>query len=94
MIFLNVERHSDEDHALILRHQKEKVLAAGGEWLDPSVRLQREQDEADRKAESVRQEELRQRCVRKGLDFEKEESKYQDRQKILLSWKRKLHLEQ
>lgn len=94
MIFLNVERHSDEDHALILRHQKEKVLAAGGEWLDPSVRLQREQDEAVRKAESVRQEELRQRCVRKGLDFEKEESKYQDRQKILLSWKRKLHLEQ
>ena len=48
MSFLKVEKHMEEDHKLILEHQKAAVLAAGGEWVDPAERLRREQEEAER----------------------------------------------
>lgn len=77
MGFLNVEKHIDEDHAVILEHQKAAVLAAGGEWIEPEERLRREQEEAEREAEKARIEELKAKCERKGLSFEEEEAKYQ-----------------
>ena len=55
MIFLNVEKHLKSDHEIILANQKAKVLAGGGEWIDPAERLRQEQEasekeEAERKA--------------------------------------------
>lgn len=49
MSFLKVEKHVEEDHRVILEHQKAAVLAAGGEWVDPAERLRREQEEAEQK---------------------------------------------
>ncbi|TCD54232.1 MFS transporter [Alloscardovia theropitheci] len=77
MLFLNVEKHVDDDHATIIEHQKAAVLAAGGEWIEPAERLRLEQEEADRLAEIARQDELRARCVKKGLNYEEEEARYQ-----------------
>lgn len=77
MAFLNVEKHVDEDHAIILEHQKAAVLAAGGEWVAPEERLRREQEEAEAEAEKARIEELRAKCEKRGLNFEEEEAKYQ-----------------
>ncbi|WP_418969092.1 MFS transporter [Alloscardovia omnicolens] len=77
MIFLNVEKHIDDDHATIIEHQKAAVLASGGEWIEPEERLRREQEEAEREAEAARIEDLRAKCAKKGLNFEEEEAKYQ-----------------
>lgn len=77
LIFLNVEKHIPEDHDAILELQKKKVLEAGGEWIEPAKRLQMEQEEADQLAETSRIEELKAKCLKKGLDFDTEEAKYQ-----------------
>lgn len=77
MLFLNVEKHIEEDHAIIVEHQKAAVLAAGGEWIEPEERLRLEQEEAEREAEQVRLADLRAKCAKKGLNFEEEEAAYQ-----------------
>lgn len=77
LIFLTVEKHIHEDHKTILENQKARVLEAGGEWIEPATRLRMEQEEADRIAEMARIEELKRKCLKKGLSFEQEEAKYQ-----------------
>jgi GPH family glycoside/pentoside/hexuronide:cation symporter len=77
LIFLDVEKHIQNDHDAILKLQKKKVLQAGGEWIEPAKRLQMEQEEADKLAEVARIEELKAKCLKKGLDFDTEETKYQ-----------------
>lgn len=80
LIFLNVEKYIKKDQETILETQKQAVLAAGGEWIEPAIRLQMEQEEAEKKAEAARREELKMRCRKKGLSFEQEEAKYQAKQ--------------
>ena len=79
MNFLKVEKHIDKDHATILDNQKKTVLASGGVWIEPEQRLKMEQEKAEEIAEEVRIEELKSYCVRKGLNFEDEEKKYQQK---------------
>ena len=81
MLFTNVEKHIKEDHEIILEHQKQAVLANGGTWIEPSERLKMEQEESERLAEESRIAELKARCEAKGLSFEEEEQKYQDKLK-------------
>ena len=82
MIFLNVEKHVEDDQKSILEFQKKRVLASGGEWIEPAKRLEMEQEDADRKAEEARQQDLMERCRKKGLDYKTEEEKYQARQRV------------
>lgn len=42
--FLSVEKYIEEDQKTILKHQKEQVLLAGGEWIEPAKRLKMEQE--------------------------------------------------
>ena len=77
LLFLNVEKHVEEDHRIILENQKARVLASGGEWIEPSERLRMEQEAADLAAEEARREELREKCRKKGLNFDEEEARYQ-----------------
>ena len=77
---LDVEKHLDEDKAIILERQKQAVLAEGGTWIDPEERARLEQEEADRKAEEERIAELRARCEKEGLDFDAENQKYFEEQ--------------
>ncbi len=76
LLFLKVEKHIEEDHKAILKEQKRKVLAAGGEWIEPAKRLIMEQEEADKQAELSRIKELKAKCQKKGLDFETENQKH------------------
>ena len=73
---MDVEKHIDEDKAIILERQKAAVEAEGGVWIDPEERARLEQEEADRAAEEERVKELRARCEKEGLDFEIENQKY------------------
>jgi GPH family glycoside/pentoside/hexuronide:cation symporter len=74
--FFTVEKYLSDDQKKIVERQKEEVLAAGGEWIDPEERLRREQEEADKLAEDARKAELKARCEKRGLSFEEEEKKY------------------
>ncbi len=76
---MDVEKSIDADKAAILERQKAAVLAEGGTWIEPEERARLEQEEADRKAEEERIRELRKHCQEKGLNFEEEEKKYQEK---------------
>ena len=77
---MNVEKFAKEDHDAIIARQKAAVLAEGGEWIDPEVRVKLEQEKADREAEEARIADLKRMCKEKGLNFEEEEKKYQEKQ--------------
>lgn len=77
--FLTVEKHVKEDQKIILEYQKAAVLASGGVFIEPEERLRREQEEAERQSEEMRKQELRNFCSKKGLSFEAEEEKYQNK---------------
>lgn len=79
LLFIKVEKTVDEDKATILERQKAAVLAEGKEWIEPDVRLQMEQDEADRIAEEARIAESKAYCEKKGISFEEREAAYQEK---------------
>lgn len=55
MLFLNVEKHIEEDQKKIVEFQKERVLSSGGEWIDPEERLRLEEEEAEKEAELLKE---------------------------------------
>ena len=77
MHFMDVEKYVKDDQKAILEHQKAAVLASGGTWIEPGERARQEQIEAERQEKEERLRELKARCAKKGLDWEKEEEKYQ-----------------
>ncbi len=56
--------------------RKAAVLARGEEWIDEEERERLEKEESERKAEEDRVADLRERCSKKGLDFDAENAKY------------------
>ena len=79
LLFIRVEKNIDKDHETIIAHQKEAVLAAGGTWIEPAERLRMEEEEAEKLAEEARISELKAYCEKKGLSFEEQEAKYQQK---------------
>ena len=80
MAKMDVEKYAKADHDAIIARQKAAVLAEGGEWIEPEVRERLEQEKADREAEAARIADLKKLCREKGLNFEEEERKYQEKQ--------------
>lgn len=58
------------------RHRKE-AEAQGLVYVSPEEKARLEQEENDRIAEETRIKELRERCAKKGLNYDEEEAKYQ-----------------
>lgn len=81
MNFLDVEKYVEEDQNKILEYQKDAVLKAGKEWIEPAERLRLEQEEAEKLAEESRKKELIEKCRKKGLNFDEEERKYQEKKR-------------
>lgn len=79
LLFFNVEKYLKSDRETVLARQKAEAEAAGLEWIAPEERLRIEEEESERLAEAARIEELKARCEKKGLDFEAEEAKYQQK---------------
>lgn len=77
ILFFTVENNLEKDQALIIERQKEATLARGEVWIEPSEKLRLEQLEFDRLAEESRIAELKEKCKKKGWDFEEMEAKYQ-----------------
>lgn len=77
LMFMNVEKFSDLDHAAIEERQKAEALAAGIEYVPAKVRLAQEQAKAEEEARAATIEELRVKCEKKGLNFEEELAKFE-----------------
>ncbi len=80
MPFMTVEKEMPLITKELLRRKKEAVLASGGTWLEPEEQDRIEKEESERTHEENRIADLKERCAKKGLDFETENNKY-------LAWK-------
>lgn len=74
--FVDVEKHLPEINDELKRRKKQAVLDRGEEWIEPEEleRMEREKAEIEREENRVR--DLKERCAKKGLDFETENAKY------------------
>lgn len=75
--FFRIEKEMPTIRADMVARQKAKAAEQGIEWVSPEEIAAREQEENDRIAEENRVKELREKCEKKGLNFEEEEAKYQ-----------------
>lgn len=74
--FINIEKQLPQINADLLERRKAAVIARGEQWIEPEEqdRLQREKDEKE--YEENRILDLKDRCEKKGLDFDTENNKY------------------
>ena len=77
--FFNVESLMPQISADIAARRKAEAEARGEVYVSPEEKAKIEQEENDRIAEEKRVEELKAKCARKGMNFETEEAKYQQK---------------
>ena len=75
-LFMGVEKFTNVDIKAIVADQKAEVLASGGDWVEPDERLRLEEEENNRLVEEARVAELKEKCEKKGLNFEEENNKF------------------
>ena len=80
--FYRVEKEMPAMQKDIVERHKAEAARQGKEWLSEEEIAAREQAEQDRIAEENRIRELKEKCARDGLDFDTEEAKYQEKQKV------------
>lgn len=73
--FIDVEKHLPEMTAELTRRRKEAMLARGEEWVDPEEQERREHKALLAEEEANRIADLKEKCRRKGLDFDAENQK-------------------
>lgn len=78
--FVDIEKKMPAINAELVQRKKEAVLAKGEEWIAPEELERREREEQAARHEANRIEDLKKYCLRKGLDFETENSKYLEKQ--------------
>lgn len=78
---LDVEKKLPQINADLLERQKAAALSRGEEWVDPAELERREAEAAERQGEEDRIHDLRERCIKRGLDFETENRRYLDKQR-------------
>ena len=74
--FVDVEKKLPEINAELLRRKKEAVLTKGEEWIEPEEQERLEKEKLEAEHEANRIADLRERCAKRGLDFESENRKY------------------
>lgn len=89
LTFFDAEKKYPNLTAILKERHKEAVLARGEEWIDEEERERREKQEAERLAEEGRIADLKEKCARKGLDFDTENQKYLARQQAKAARKAK-----
>jgi len=78
--FMDIEKKLPKINAELLEREKQAALARGEEWVEPEERARRESEAAELQREQDRIEDLKEYCVRKGLDFETENNKFLEKQ--------------
>lgn len=77
LIFLTVEKTLSRKQAKIREYQRSEAEARGEEWISPEARAAEEEAKYLRENETAFEAALKEKCVAKGLDFEKELADYQ-----------------
>lgn len=88
LAFVNVEKTIKRKQDHIRERQKAEVLALGGIWIEPELRADLETKAMEEEEIQAYLEELKERCSKKGLDYDVEKAKYlskkeEERQKLL-----------
>ena len=78
--FVDVEKKLPVINAELLRRKKEAVLAKGEVWIDPEEQERLDLERAAQEREANRVQDLKDRCARKGLDFETENRKHLEKE--------------
>lgn len=77
VLFYDLEKKTPEITAEITARHKAEAEARGEVYVSPEEKAAIEQEEQERISEQKRIEELKEKCAKKGLNFEEEEAKYQ-----------------
>lgn len=72
LVFLSVEKTISRKHEVIRARQKAACEARGEEWVAPEVQAVRDEEMFLAESEEIFVRELKERCGKKGLDYEKE----------------------
>lgn len=80
MTFFDVEKLMPQISADIVARRRAEAEARGEVYISPEEKAAEEQKRWDKLAEEKRLEELKTKCAKKGLNFEEEEKKYQERE--------------
>ena len=75
---VTVEKTVDKKLVIIRARQRAACEARGEVWAEPEVRAAEEQKRLDVEAEEYYRKELKERCQKKGLDYEAELQKHED----------------
>lgn len=78
-IFFDLEKRMPQIQADLKERRKQAVLARGEEWIDEEEMERLEKEAAIRLTEENRIKDLKEKCARKGLDFEEENRKHLDK---------------
>lgn len=76
LIPVTVEKTVGKKLAVIRARQKAECEARGEVWVEPEVRAAEEQKQLDIEAEEIYRKELKERCEKKGLDYNTELEKH------------------
>lgn len=74
--FIDLEKRLPKINADLLEKRRQAVLARGEVWIDPEELERVEKETMEKEAEENRIRDLKDRCARKGLDFDLENKKY------------------
>lgn len=74
--FVDIEKRLPKINADLKERKRQAVLARGEAWIDPDELERQEKEKARQEAEENRIRDLKERCAKKGLDFETENEKY------------------
>ena len=72
LLFVSVEKTIKRKQDVLVEREKEAFAKEGKEWLPAEERSRIETEAQDAEAENVYLQELRKKCEKNGLDFEKE----------------------
>lgn len=90
LYFMDLEKHLPRMQEAIQERRKAEAAARGQIWISPQEREAREREENERIAEEARIMDLKEKCGRKGLDFDAENRKYLEKKSRRrgLTWKK------
>ena len=81
LLFLNVEKNIGRKQEKIREYQKEKALALGEDWIAPEVKAAQEEERYLLENEQAFLASLKEKCEKKGLDFEVEKKAHEEKEK-------------
>lgn len=88
-IFFDIEKKMPVIHAELRDRVKRAALERGEEYISPEEQEERELAQAAAELEAARIAALKEKCQKKGLDFDVEEKKYQEKKALKEAKRRK-----